>query len=140
MRGVRESGEVVFFPCKSVSCSITGLQPDDDQTLNPNLQTLQAQLREINIKLAEVKNSEKPAALAAIKEQVALYGISEEELLKACGFLKVKRKKAAAKYYDPSTGKTWSGHGARPKWLEGKSLEDYLVDRAPKPWWPEKEA
>lgn len=132
--------ETRFCPVPPVSCSITRWQPDDDQTLNSNLQALQAQLRETNIKLAEAKSSEKIAALAAIKEQVDLYGISEEELLKACGFLKVKRKKAVAKYYDPSSGKTWSGHGSRPKWLEGKALEDYLVDRAPKPWWPEREA
>ncbi|WP_321966980.1 H-NS histone family protein [Burkholderia cepacia] len=105
--------------------------------MEPTLQILQAQLRETNIKLAEAKKNEKQAALAAFKEQVDLYGITEEELLRALGFVKAKRKKAAAKYYDPSTGKSWSGHGPRPNWLEGKTLDDYLVDRAPKPWWPE---
>lgn len=108
--------------------------------MEPTLQVLQAQLRETNIKLAEAKNKEKQAALVAFKEQVDLYGITEEELLRALGFLKAKRKKAAAKYYDPATGKSWSGYGSRPKWLEGKELDDYLVDRAPKTWWPEKEA
>lgn len=122
----------------AASCTIKVSQLEDHQTLEPTLLVLQAQLRETNVKLAEAKNKEKQAALAAFKEQVDLYGITEEELLRSLGFLKVKRKKAPAKYYDPTTGKSWSGHGSRPKWLEGKVLDDYLVDRAARTWWPEK--
>ncbi|WP_175804365.1 H-NS family nucleoid-associated regulatory protein [Burkholderia cenocepacia] len=67
---------------------------------------------------------------------VALYGISEAELLSAAGFRKPPKRHTAAKYYAPSSGKGWSGFGPRPKWLEGKNLEDFLVDRAAKAWWP----
>ncbi|MBN3506440.1 H-NS family nucleoid-associated regulatory protein [Burkholderia cenocepacia] len=104
------------------------------------LQELQAQLRELNLRLADAKRDEKRTALESIGEQVALYGITEEELLTAAGFRRPRKRRAAAKYYDPSSGKEWSGFGPRPKWLEGKNLDDYLVDRAAKPWWPEKEA
>ncbi|VWC41749.1 histone family protein nucleoid-structuring protein H-NS [Burkholderia lata] len=104
------------------------------------IETLQTQLRELNDRLADAKRDEKRVALDAIREQVPLYGISEEELLTAAGFRKPRKRRAATKYYDPSSGKEWSGFGPRPKWLEGKNLDDYLVDRAPKPWWPEKEA
>lgn len=100
------------------------------------LQELQAQLRELNLRLADTKRDEKRTALVSIGEQVALYGITEEELLTAAGFRKPRKRRAATKYYDPSSGKEWSGFGPRPKWLEGKNLEDFLVDRAPKPWWP----
>lgn len=31
------------------------------------------------------------------------------------------------KYRDPDTGKTWSGRGRTPKFLEGKNLDDYLI-------------
>ncbi|PRF49248.1 histone, partial [Burkholderia multivorans] len=41
-----------------------------------DIEALQAQLREVNARLAEVKRDEKRAALDAIREQVALYGIS----------------------------------------------------------------
>nr|WP_244096798.1 H-NS family nucleoid-associated regulatory protein [Burkholderia ambifaria] len=71
-----------------------------------------------------------------IRDQVALYAISGEEPLTAAGFRKPRKSRAPTKYYDPSSGKRWSGFGPRPKWLEGKNLDDYLVDRAPKPWWP----
>ncbi|AOK32634.1 histone [Burkholderia singularis] len=105
--------------------------------MNPTLQELQAQLRDTNIRLAEAKNDEKRAALAAFKEQVELYNITQDEVMRALGYLKPERKRRAeAKYYDPSSGRSWSGRGPRPKWLEGKDLDDYLIDRAPKPWWP----
>lgn len=108
-----------------------------DLIVNPTLQELQAQLRDTNIRLAEAKNDEKRAALAAFKEQVELYNITQDEVMRALGYLKPERKRRAeAKYYDPSSGRSWSGRGPRPKWLEGKDLDDYLIDRAPKPWWP----
>ncbi|KVV25467.1 histone [Burkholderia ubonensis] len=107
--------------------------------MTTDLQNLQAQLRELNTRLADVKKDEKQAYLAAVQERVALYGITEDELLRAAGFRKSRKQRAPAKYYDSSTGKTWSGHGPRPKWLEGKNLDDYLIDRAGKPWWPGEE-
>ncbi len=104
------------------------------------LQDLQAQLRELNIRLADLKKDEKQAYLADVQERVALYGITEDELLRAAGFRKSRKPRAQAKYYDPSSGKQWSGFGPRPKWLEGKNLDDYLIERAAKPWWPGEDA
>nr|WP_277398494.1 H-NS histone family protein [Burkholderia sp. Ac-20353] len=95
-------------------------------------------MHELNIRLADAKNDEKKAYLAAVQEHVARYGITQEELLRAAGFAKAPKRRAPAKYYDPSSGKEWSGFGPRPKWLEGRNLEDYLIDRSAKPWWPEK--
>jgi DNA-binding protein H-NS len=103
--------------------------------VSSELRDLQAQLRDVNRRLAEAKNSEKQAFLLTLEEQVALYGLTEEELLRAAGFRKL-RKRAAAKYYDPSTGNKWSGRGPTPKWLEGKNPEHYLINRVAKAWWP----
>ncbi|WP_081078223.1 H-NS family nucleoid-associated regulatory protein [Burkholderia cepacia] len=103
------------------------------------LQELQAQLRELNIRLAGVKKDEKQAYLADVQERVALYGITEDELLRAAGFRKSRKPRAQTKYYDPASGKQWSGFGPRPKWLEGKNLDDYLIERAAKRWWPGEE-
>ncbi|WP_415864132.1 integrase core domain-containing protein [Burkholderia ubonensis] len=44
--------------------------------------------------------------------------------------MKAKRQKTPAKYYDPDTGQSWSGKGARPKWLVEKNLDDYLIREA----------
>lgn len=67
---------------------------------------------------------------------MALYGIIEDELLRAAGSRKSHKPRAQAKYYDLPSVKQWSGFGPRPKWLEGKNLDDYLIERAAKPWWP----
>lgn len=42
------------------------------------------------------------------------------------------KTKAAPKYKDPDTGKTWSGKGKKPNWVvdalnAGKSLDDLLI-------------
>ena len=46
------------------------------------------------------------------------------------GGSKLKGKRVAPKYRDPKTGMTWSGRGARAKWLRGKKLSDYLIDKS----------
>nr|WP_241025671.1 H-NS histone family protein [Burkholderia sp. Tr-20390] len=100
------------------------------------MKDLSAELKELNVRIADAKREEKRAALEAFKVLVDLYGISQEELLLALGFTKAKPTRAPAKYYDPSSGKTWSGRGPTPKWLQDKNPDNYLVDRAPKKWWP----
>ncbi|MGS1076253.1 H-NS histone family protein [Burkholderia glumae] len=100
---------------------------------------LQSQLRDLNIKLGEARIAEKRALLDVIKDQAQALGITQDELLIAAGFKKVKPRRAPAKYYDPDSGKKWSGRGPKPKWLQGKNLDDYLVDRdrpEPQAWWP----
>jgi DNA-binding protein H-NS len=49
----------------------------------------------------------------------------------------MRGRKVAPKYRDPSTGETWAGRGARPRWLAarlkaGKKLDDFLIDRLAK--------
>ncbi|MBN3777340.1 H-NS histone family protein [Burkholderia sp. Ac-20345] len=105
---------------------------------NPTIRELQKQLGQLNLLVEETRQREKQAILAEIGAHVKEYGITEIELLRAAGFLKQKRQKAPAKYYDPNSGKSWSGQGPRPKWLEGRNLDDYLIREAPQPWWPER--
>lgn len=42
---------------------------------------------------------------------------------------KGKTGAGAAKYRDPSSGKTWTGHGRRPGWLRG-TPEQYAIDHS----------
>lgn len=100
------------------------------------LQSLQCELRKLDAQLAEARTAEKKAALTTFKEQAAQYVITQQEVLSALGYIEAKPKRTPAKYYDPSSGRSWSGLGPRPKWLVGKDLNDYAVDRVPQPWWP----
>ena len=36
-------------------------------------------------------------------------------------------KKVAPKYRDPATGKTWTGRGRAPTWLDGKDRAQFLI-------------
>ncbi|MCM2485801.1 H-NS histone family protein [Burkholderia glumae] len=101
------------------------------------IRELQKQLGQLNLLVEETKQREKQVKLKQIAEDVKEYGITEIELLRAAGFVKPKRQKATAMYYDPDSGNSWTGRGKRPKWLEDKNLDDYLIREAPKPWWPE---
>ncbi|WP_230948374.1 H-NS family nucleoid-associated regulatory protein [Burkholderia cepacia] len=52
-----------------------------------------------------------------------------------------EKAQGAGKYCDPKSGKSWSGYGPKPKWVEGKDLDALLVDRGqPQPWWPERDS
>lgn len=105
----------------------------------PIIADLESQLREINVRLGEARKAEKRAFLQAVVDNVPALGISQDELLIAAGFKKPAPVRAPAKYYDPNTGKKWSGRGPRPRWLQGENLDEFLIDRAapaPQPWWP----
>lgn len=36
------------------------------------------------------------------------------------------------KYQDPRTGKTWSGRGRAPTWIEGKNRDQFLIQKSGK--------
>lgn len=100
-----------------------------------DLKLLRAELGRVNDLLADARACEVAAVLTRLREDVALLGITEQEVRRALGYDRPAR--LPAKYYDPVTGSKWSGKGKRPHWLVGKRLEDYAID-APQPqaWWP----
>ncbi|MBB3261629.1 MULTISPECIES: H-NS family nucleoid-associated regulatory protein [Paraburkholderia] len=101
---------------------------------------MRAELGCVNDLLADARAREVAAVFASLRDEVTLLGITEQEVRRALGY--DRPAGTAAKYYDPSTGNTWSGRGTRPNWLAGKRLEDYAIDAPqpkapqPKPWWP----
>jgi DNA-binding protein H-NS len=93
---------------------------------------LTAQLEKLHKEVAVAREKEIEQAIADIREKVAEYGITAEEL----GFTSKRpaaRKAGAAtvsvpKYRNPKTGETWSGRGRAPGWLAGKNRERFLID------------
>lgn len=89
------------------------------------LSDLLRQKEELEARIAEVRSSERASAIANALAIIAEHGLTAEDLFSAKA---VKAKKVvAAKYKDPETGKTWSGRGRVPKWLEGKNNDDFLI-------------
>jgi len=81
-------------------------------------QELKAQADELIRQANEIRKVENKEMIIRIREMIREHGITADQL----GFApagKGSRTKVPAKYRDPMTGKTWSGRGRTPLWLDG---------------------
>ncbi|MFL9931347.1 H-NS histone family protein [Paraburkholderia sp. RL18-103-BIB-C] len=91
---------------------------------------LTAQLEKLHQEVAAAREKEIAQAIADIKQKVAEYDLTAEELGFTTG-RKPARKAAStsiARYRNPKTGETWSGRGRSPSWLAGKDRERFLIE------------
>ncbi|WP_310810895.1 H-NS histone family protein [Burkholderia thailandensis] len=104
----------------------------DRESTMPTFDELQAQIAQLQEQANRMRETEKVAAIADMKEKIAKYGITATEL----GFrgqsavsnkASSAKNKLDAKYRDPETGATWSGRGRVPQWLASKNKDDYLI-------------
>lgn len=70
-----------------------------------------------------------------INEIAAKYGMKPEDIVSGQSGTRTGKKTIPPKYQDPESGKTWTGRGRKPKWVEqalenGKSLEDFRIGGA----------
>ncbi len=113
------------------------------------LNTLLKQIAQLQKQADALRSREKTEVVDRIKEAIAHYGITADELFGGSP-AKAARKRAAktvgkarkpaakkaggvAKYTD-GAGRTWSGVGKRPNWFKdalaaGKTAEELLVSR-----------
>lgn len=89
---------------------------------------LQAEIQELQARAEKMREAEVQKAIEEIREKMAEYGISVEDL----GGARRGRKSASAgtvkpKYRNPETGDTWTGRGKPPRWIAGKEKEQYLI-------------
>ena len=89
------------------------------------LAELVAQREELDQRIDSIKKEERNNALVQALSIIECYQLTVDELFgaKSSG----AKKKLPAKYRDPETGKTWSGKGPTPKWLEGKDRNEFLI-------------
>ena len=100
---------------------------------------LRQQIADMEKQAADLQKKTRPAVLAELREQMAAYGITAEELSRPAAKPKAaslsKGKKPAVpsptKYRGPQ-GQAWSGRGNTPRWLndllvDGKTREDFLI-------------
>jgi DNA-binding protein H-NS len=117
------------------------------------LTTLLKQIAQLQKQADALRSREKTEVVDRIKEAIAHYGITTDELFggapakatrkraaKPAGKTAGKARKPAAKKvggvakYTDGAGRTWSGVGKRPNWFKdaiaaGKTAEDLLVSR-----------
>ncbi|HEY1998148.1 H-NS histone family protein [Paraburkholderia sp.] len=89
---------------------------------------LTAQLEKLHKEVALAREKEIEQAIADIKQKIAEYGITAEELGFSSKRATAPRKTPVPpKYRNPKTGETWSGRGRAPAWLAGKNRERFLI-------------
>jgi len=86
---------------------------------------LKAQIAALEKQAAQVRDSEIASAKSQIREIMQTYGLTIADLGAAAKTTQV-RKPVPAKYRS-ETGEEWTGRGRAPKWLDGKSKDDYLI-------------
>lgn len=89
---------------------------------------LTAQLEKLHKEVALAREKEVAQAIADIKQKVAEYDLTAEELGFSSKSAVVRKSASIAKYRNPKTGETWSGRGRSPGWLAGKNRERFLID------------
>lgn len=110
--------------------SFQDLRSGDEPQLKNFMNTyseLQAKKAELDKRIAEVFLIEKAEAFTQIKSLIDTFGFTLQEVFP----LPQNHKKAPAKFYDPSSGKSWSGRGKVPRWMEGKDRRQFEIDVTP---------
>ena len=99
--------------------------------MTQSLKDLLKQREALEKAIADARQSEISAAVAKVRELVAEYGLTAQDIFpgrggKAAG-AKGTGNKVAAKYRDPATGQTWTGRGKAPKWIDGKDRAQFVI-------------
>lgn len=90
---------------------------------------LLAQKAALEAQIEAARKAENAEAIAQVKALIAEHGLTQQDIF---GGVKRGRKttsssKVAPKYKDPISGKTWSGRGKAPKWLQGKDRSQFEI-------------
>ncbi|WP_321807799.1 H-NS histone family protein [Burkholderia sp. BCC1993] len=91
---------------------------------------LKAQLDTLQERTEAARIAELEAVIAQIRELVAQYGITDDQIFGRKRAKKATKPAAAAepKYQNPKTGETWSGRGRAPQWIrDAKNRDRFLI-------------
>ncbi|HDR9248823.1 H-NS histone family protein [Burkholderia vietnamiensis] len=96
-----------------------------------NYKALKEQLAKLEAETEAARIAELAAVVADIREKVAEYGITPEQIFgrqRASSKRKTAGAPVAAKYHNPKTGETWSGRGRAPAWIkDAKNRDRFLI-------------
>ncbi len=79
---------------------------------------LEEQLQRERLAISEV-------VLLEVRRCIEEFGFTHNEVFPA-GATGLRKRRA--KYFDPRTGRTWSGVGREPAWLRGQDRNRFLID------------
>lgn len=110
-------------------------------------QAVKAEIAKLEARAEALRKSELKSVIAQVKKTIAEFGLTAADLglgrgtAKARGGARGGRAKGVAKYRDPKTGQTWTGHGRPPAWIvDVKDRTPFLIDGAAAEAAPAKKA
>ncbi|HDR9318636.1 TPA: H-NS histone family protein [Burkholderia vietnamiensis] len=104
------------------------------------LKSIQARIAKLQAQAAELAARKPTAVLERIRELMEKHGIGVADIEAHVGKRRGRKARntvanavtSAAKYRDPKTGATWTGHGRAPAWIaDAKDRTKFLVEEAP---------
>lgn len=95
----------------------------------PKYEELVKQIESLQKQAEEVRRDELRAVINEIKDKMAKYGITVDDL---GGRRRQSTGTVKPKYRDPQSGATWTGRGRAPKWVteaeaRGEKRESFLI-------------
>lgn len=92
---------------------------------------LKAQAEALAQQAEEARLAELDRIIATMREQIAEYCITPEQLFgRRRASTSGTRAPVAPKYRDPKTGATWSGRGKPPRWIaSAKNRDRFLIEQ-----------
>lgn len=91
------------------------------------VQTLQAQLAELDRRIKAARSRERNEVLAQVRELVTSYALTAREIFGQGYSDRAKLFTVGTKYRDPATSATWSGRGRAPTWIVGRDRTAFLI-------------
>lgn len=89
------------------------------------------QRQEIEQRIKEARKAEIADAVAEVRALIAKYDLTERDVFPAGrrgrGRGRASAGKVPPKYRDPVSGKTWTGRGKAPRWIDGKDRTQFLI-------------
>ena len=90
---------------------------------------IRQQIQKLEQQAESIRAKEVAGVVSRIQAAIGFYGLTASDLFQhepkesvrssgrsVVGAKKPAKKQAAARFRDPATGKTWTGHGKRPGW------------------------
>lgn len=93
----------------------------------PSYKELLAQKQKLEEQLEGARLKELEQVIAQVKQIVADYGLTAEDIGLSSKTKAKARRTVAPKYQDPKTGATWTGRGRAPAWIAGKNVDRFLI-------------
>jgi DNA-binding protein H-NS len=91
------------------------------------IEQLMIQRAEIDAAIEAERKAMSAVAIARVRDLVATHNLRAQDVFPGSSGMKSAAKKVAAKYRDPSSGKTWSGRGVPPKWFDKSRPQDFSL-------------